>query len=340
MKDDLNAAESRGLSLQDYREVLTRRRWYWMGPLFFCGLLSFVVARQWPLLYRSEALILVEQQRVPEQYVTPNVIANLQTRLDSMTQQILSRTTLQRIIQQFNLYPRERSRMTTDDVVDQMRKHIQVELVQTQSQRGELTGFRIYYSAPTPQIAQRVTNELTSLYIDENLRSRTEQSQGTTAFLQHQLEQARKDLARQEKNLSEYKLLYLGELPEQQQGNLQILSSLEAQLNAATAALGRAEQQKIYLEAMRAQHHALRDALAEQQELLSRNTGAPATSLAAIETTLEDLRKQVTALRMQYTPNHPDLIRVEQLVQDWEARRQQTLSELKSRQKGPAQPLV
>lgn len=340
MKEELDSAQTRSLSLQDYWEVLSRRRWCWMGPLFLCGLLGFAVAQRWPLVYRSEALILVEQQRVPEQYVTPNVIANLRTRLDGMTKQILSRTTLQRIIEQFNLYPWERARVTTDEVVDKMRRHISVELVQTQGQRGDLTGFRIYYSAPSPQTAQRITNELTSLFIDENLRARTQQSQGTTAFLENELEEARKDLTQQEDNLRQYKLRYLGELPEQQQGNLQILSSLEAQLNAATAALGRAEQQKVYFEAMRAQQHAMKDALASQQELLSRSADESVTSLTAIETVLEDLRKQLTTLRMQYTPQHPDLVRFEKLVQEWEARRQRIRAELKTDRKGEPRPLV
>src|SRR2546430_1227075 len=179
MTDELDIEERQQTNMRDHWSLVVRRRWYLIGPFFFCGLAGFVVARTWPLLYRSEALILVEQQKVPEQYVIPNITTNLQNRLEGMTQQILSRTRLQRLIEEFNLYVKERSRQMMDDVVDIMRKHITVESVITPGRLGELTGFRIFYASENAQLAQRITNELTSLFIDENLRARTQQSVNT-----------------------------------------------------------------------------------------------------------------------------------------------------------------
>lgn len=315
------------LELKDYWAMVVRRRWWLMGPLFMLGWLGFAVAHWWPYLYRSDALVLVEQQKVPEQYVTPNVVSDLQDRLESMKQQILSRTRLQRLIEQFNLYSRERAHMVMEDVVNQMREDIRIEALQARGRPGELTAFRISYAAKNPRVAQQVNNELTSLFIEENLQARTQESVGTTAFLENQLEQARKDLAEQEQRQREYKLRYLGQLPEQQQSNLQILSSLEAQLHAAADSLARAEQQRIYLESTRDEYRAM------QQSLGAKVGSEHISPLATAEAALSDLRKQLKDLEGTYTPQHPDILKLKEKISQWETLRQQLSAEPASSQK-------
>jgi succinoglycan biosynthesis transport protein ExoP len=313
--------ETKELNLKAYWAMVVRERWCLLGPLFLLGLLSFVVAHFWPVLYRSEALILVEQQKVPEQYVTANVTSDLQDRLQSITQQILSHTRLQKLIEQFNLYANLRARMAMDEVIDKMREDIRIELVQAPRRQEGLTAFRIYYSAGNPRVAQQVTNELTSLFIEENLEARTQQSVSTTNFLENQLEQARKDLAEQEERLREYKVRFLGELPEQQQSNVQILSSLEAQLHAVSAAREGAERQQIYLESLRAEYQAMQNSLAAP------GSETPAGPVAVADRALQDLRKQLTDLEAQYTSNHPDIDRVKEAIAQWEVLRQHVVAE-------------
>jgi polysaccharide biosynthesis transport protein len=186
--------------------VLLRRRWFFFAPLFAVGLAGFALSNLLPLEYRCSAFIMIEQRKVPEQYVAPNVLITLQKRLDSMTQQILSRTRLQRFIQDFNLYSAERKTMPMDDVIDRMRKRITIELAQTKGRQNDTTGFRIFFSDRDPYVAQRVTNELASLFIEEDTHERTSQSQRTTAFLQGQLEEARQELASEEEQVRGYKL--------------------------------------------------------------------------------------------------------------------------------------
>ena len=315
MIDDLELLENRAAPRRNPVLILKRRRWYILAPLLTCALVGAIVAEVWPLLYRSEALILVEQQKVPEQYVTPNVISSLQSRLDGMTQQILSRTRLQRLIEDFGLYPRQRTRMTMDQVVDSMRANISVQLVQTPGQAGGVTGFRISYSGETARIAQRITNELTSLFIDQSLRERTQQSASTTQFLESELDQAQKDLAVQEQRLREYKMQFIGELPEQEQGNLQILGSLEAQLYTGEAALQRAEQQRTYFEAMKHEYEAFVAAKASESDIAN-TAGGPemSSSLKQINTNLLDLETQLAAARAKYTPQHPDILDLESRI--------------------------
>src|ERR1700674_2060566 len=165
-------------SLDEYWAMAKRRRWYIILPAFACWAVAWAGSWLVQSTYQSDALILVEQQKVPEQYVVPNVTVGLQDRLQSMTQQILSRTRLQATIDRFHLYPRSRGLrglLESKDPVDQMRKDRKIKLVQsdgkTGGHSGELTSFKIHYSAASPEIAQQVNSELTSLFIEENLKS-------------------------------------------------------------------------------------------------------------------------------------------------------------------------
>ncbi|MBZ5700340.1 MAG: hypothetical protein LAN84_00675 [Acidobacteriia bacterium] len=319
--DDFNEAKPFDTKL--YWDIAIRRRWWLLGPLFGIGLIAFGVALLWPPVYRSEALILVEQQKVPAKYVTPNVVSDLDSRLQSMTQQIMSRTRLESLIKQFNLYSRERTRSTMDEIVDKMRGDIVIQAVQPgYGKEDQTTAFRIYYSAEDSRIAQQVNNELTSLFIEKSLEARAQQSINTTGFLQNQLEQARKDLAQQEEQLRQYKMRYLGELPQQEQSNLQILNSLELQLQSATDALGRAEQQRIYLQSLRSEYRAMTESAGKG------GLTGPSPTESVPDAALRELRKQQAELEAKYTPQHPDVVRVKEQIAQWE--------ELKKRAEKPS----
>jgi polysaccharide biosynthesis transport protein len=302
---------------QDYWAMAVRRRWWVMAPLFFCGFVAFGVAHFWPEKYRSEALILVEQQKVPESYVMPNVMTDLQDRLQSMTQQILSRTRLQKLIEQFNLYQEPRQHTNIDEVVDKMRADIRIELVQAPRRQDELTAFRISFLYGSARVAQQVTSELTSLFIDENLQARGQQSVGTTSFLENQLEQARQDLEQQEQRLREYKIRFIGELPQQEQTMLQILGGVQSQLEANSGAIERAEQERIYLESMRTEYQTLQDSAA------SADGNTSASPLATADAVIRDLHKQLTDLEAKYTTRHPDVEKLRDQIADWERLRKQ-----------------
>src|SRR5947199_759735 len=237
-------------TIKDYIAIGRRRLWWLIVPLVLGWALVLSAAWFVPPRYRSETVIIVEQQKVPEQYVLSNVAADLQQRLQSMTQQILSRTRLLGIIENLHLYGEGDKRIDPDVLVQQMRRDIKIDLVQAPGRPWELSAFKISYSAPNPALAQQVTGKLSSLFIEENLRNRQQLAENTTKFLEIQLEQARKNLADQEERLSDFKSRYLGELPEQLQTNIQILSGLQARLQAANEGLDKANQQKLYLESL------------------------------------------------------------------------------------------
>ncbi len=255
-----------------------------------------------PSTFQSDALILVEQQKVPEHYVVPNVTVNLQDRLQSMTEQILSRTRLQAAISRFHLYGTRRRWDFTQagDPVERMRKDIKIELVEAPGQPGQLTAFKIRYSASTPQLAQQVNSELTSLFIDENLKAQEQLSESTTAFLDSQLADARVKLEEQEAKVQAFKASHLGDLPSQLETNVQILAGLQNQLQSTQRDLDAANQQKLYLESMQQEYQAIQANLG--------NGNSTATIPGTLNKDLLDLRRQLQEARLRYTEDYPDVV--------------------------------
>jgi polysaccharide chain length determinant protein (PEP-CTERM system associated) len=319
----------------DYWLIARRRRWWIVLPTFLCWAVIWTGGWLWPERYESEALILVERQKVPEQYVVPNVTLDLQDRVRQMTQQILSRTRLQATIDRFHLYPRSRSLrglLESKDPVEQMRKDIQIELVQSDSKTGgrpgQLMAFKIHYFARSPEIAQQVNSELTSIFIDENLKSQQQLSEGTTAFLNSQLEESRVKLEEQEAKVREFKAKHLGDLPSQMESNVQILSGLQGQLQTAQRAIDGATQQKLYLESLLQQYQSVQAAL---------GTGDTTVSPPdALEKQLTDMRSRLADGRSRYTDDYPDIVSLKDKIAKTEALKKQIEQEIASGQGGDA----
>ena len=317
--DDLENPKSRGLA--DYWAIAVRRRWMILLPLFLCWVIVWVASWLLPSTYKSEALILVEQQKVPEQYVVPNVTVSLQDRLQSMTQQILSRTRLQATIDRLHLYSGQRDMgglMQPGDAVEQMRKDIKIDLVDSAARPGQLTAFKIAYSAGSPELARRVNTELTSLFIEENLKMQQQLSESTTAFLQSQLEEARGKLAEQEAKVRAFQAVHFGDLPSQTQTNVQILTGLQNQLLSIQQALDRAKQQKLYLESLQQQYQSA------QANISTEDPSVPSTQSLTKE--LEELHRKLQDALSRLTEEHPDVValkekiaRTEKLKKDQEA---------------------
>ena len=301
--------------------IVRRRRWQFLVP-FFCGWV-LVWGASWliPSTYRSGTLILVEQPSVPEKYVESNIESDIQHQLDSITQQILSRTRLLRIIDNLGLYAADRKHTSPDDLVETMRKDIEIEL--SHGDDRKLSAFNIYYASRDPKLAQQATSELANLFITENLEQRQERSQNTTKFLEDQLDQARAKLAAQEAKLRVFKDQHLGELPTQTQSNLQILTGLQSQLQANQDSLNRAKQQNAYLESLINQYRAV-DSGSKPGE-----TGGTA-ALAAIDKELDQLKAQLADLTSHYTDKHPDVRKTKEQIARTEKMRERIVAEMNS----------
>ena len=306
------------IEFSDIKGMVRRRRWQFLVP-FFCGWM-LVWGASWliPSTYRSGTLILVEQPSVPEKYVASNIDSDIQHQLDSITQQILSRTRLLRIIDSLGLYAKERKHKSPDDLVEIMRKDIEIEL--SHGDDRKLSAFNIYYASRDPKMAQAATSELANLFITENIEERQKRSENTTSFLEDQLDQARAKLTAQEAKLRVFKDQHLGELPTQTQSNLQILTGLQSQVQANQDSLNRAKQQNTYLESLLNQYRAV-------------NTGskpgeAGAAGLAAIDKELDALKAQLSDLTSHYTDKHPDVRKTKDQIARVEATRARIVADL------------
>jgi polysaccharide chain length determinant protein (PEP-CTERM system associated) len=206
-----------------------------------------------------------------------------------------------------------------------MRKDIDIELVRSPEHDQQLTAFNIYFVANDPQVAQRVTAELTNLFIDENLEARQQQSENTTQFLESQLRDARQKLTEQENQVRGYKDRYLGELPGQLQSNLQILTGFQQQLQAEEDALGRAKQQNAYFESLLTEYRNITASLKP-------GDNAP-TGLPAIDQELDRLRTQMADLKSHYTDRHPDVRKLKEQIDKNEKMRQKIAADLKAKSK-------
>src|SRR5580692_1165707 len=248
-----SASKEVGLSPEHYLRLIVHRKWLVLGVFAAISAGAVVYSHFLPNVYTSETVILVDPQKVPDSYVKSTVTGDVRNRLSTLSQQILSATRLQRIIETLNLYPEDRKRLAREDIITRMRADISVQVVSDFGASQDFQAFRITYSGKDARLVAQVTNELASLFIEENLKAREQQATGTTEFLQNQLQESRKDLEAQEAKLKQYKLMHLGEMPEQQSADLQILGQLQSQLQLEGDALSRAEQSKLVLQTMQSQ---------------------------------------------------------------------------------------
>ena len=322
MAEELEEKSSKGgFDLPRYLGVVRRRHLAFLIPLLLGWLVVWGASWFLPSRYRSTTLILVEQPTMPKDYVTPNVNDDLQDRLRSITQQILSRTRLLHIIDQLNLYADPRGHLTPDEKVESMRSQVEIELVRDPQNR--VSAFNVSYTSTDPQLAQRVTSELTNLFISENIEVRQQQSEGTTKFLESQLEAARKTLSDQEEKIREFKGQHVGEMPAQVASNLQILAGLQSQLQNDEDALNSAKQQRVYLETLLNQYRA-------QQGSPKSESGAP-VGLPALDAELDKLRAQLADLSSHYTDRHPDVRKLKDQIARTEKMRDQIAADLKAK---------
>lgn len=319
MPDEFDEQQSERIDWRNYVGLIRRHTWHFLVPFVCAWLLVWAASWFMPSVYRSGTLVLVEQPTVPAQFVIPNVAGDLQDRLQSITQQILSRTRLLHIIDQFHLYEKYRVRSSPDDLVERMRKDIEIELVRSEDGR-ELTAFNIYYSADSPQTAQAVTAELTNLFIKQNLEVRQQQSATTTKFLETQLASARDNLAGQEAKVRDFKDKYLGQLPGQLQTNLQILTGLQSQLQNEEDSLSRAKQQNTYLQSLLTQYRSLQSSPKGGESAL--------VGLPAINKELDRLKAQLADLSSHYTERHPDVRKLKEQIAKTERLKAQITAEL------------
>ena len=294
---------------EDVLQILRKRIWIVLVPFAVVSAVTAVVARKLPDRYRSDTLILVVPQRVPEAYVKSTVTTRIEDRLQSISQQILSRTNLERIIKDFNLYAEERKTGIMEDIVEKMRtQEIKVDVV-----KGD--AFRVSYIGSDPRTTMKVTERLASLFIEENLRDREVLAEGTNQFLEAQLEDARRRLMDHEKKLEAYRKQFSGTLPSQLESNLQVIQNTQLQVQAIVESINRDRDRRMLVERQLGDLKADADVAAQAPPPAS--TGDLATGTTTVQQ-LAQARSNLRALELRFKPGHPDLALWQRRIRDLE----------------------
>jgi polysaccharide chain length determinant protein (PEP-CTERM system associated) len=302
-----------------YLEMFLRRKWILILSIILGTAIAAFIAYNAPAYYRSTTFILVEQQKIPEAYVTPTDTTPFEQRLSTIQQQVMSRTNLENIIKDFNLYGKGGnenkllqkvqsamgikivSKPTMESIVEKMREDIEIEVLgATRGSGGD--AFRISYTGSAPDITMRVTNTLASLFIEENLKIKEQYAEGTSEFLAKELEKAKDDLEAQEVSIRKFKEKRMGALPEQLDANLRTLDRLQLELQSVTESFRNSQDRKTMLE--------------EQINLIA--TGAAPAQVASPLEELTRLKSELAALLSVYTDSYPDVIIARNRVKEFE----------------------
>ncbi len=305
--DSLSVAR-RPLDVEDYIDIVRRHRGWILGPAFAALVIAVVAAFLVPDTFMSESTVQVVPPQVPERYVPSNVNSEMSQRINTMAQSVMSRNNLVNIIQSNNLYRSELQRKPMEDVLELMKRDIHISPVGTLQQTGRqpMSAFKVSFEYPSRMLAQKVTQELTRGFIDENIRAMSQQSTATTEFLREQWEVARRNLDELETKMTDFRLQNAGRLPDELQANLATLRTLEQQLSGVNEAINRIGQEKLLLESQIRTYK-------EQLQVINQpgpdpiTTQAKSERLAQADREIETLETMVSSLRQRYTDTHPDV---------------------------------
>ncbi|MGE5326501.1 MAG: Wzz/FepE/Etk N-terminal domain-containing protein, partial [Deltaproteobacteria bacterium] len=283
-------------------EILRRRWWVVLIPSIVVCAGVFAASLFVRNRYTSTTLMLVEGQKVPEDYVKATVTGDIADRLGTIQEQILSRTRLQPLVEKYGLYAGSNGEAAMEDRVDMARKALEISPVQAMITRGRdtLPGFTIQFTADKPQLAQQICSDITSMFIEEDLRLREQTATGTTKFLRDQLDDAKRRLDEQDARLADFKRKFMGSLPGNEQTDMNMLNAFTSRLDAVTSELTRAQQEKTYAESLLAQN------ISAWQDSHTN----PGVNQDKLEQELQSKQAGLVALKAQYTDDYPDVVKL------------------------------
>jgi succinoglycan biosynthesis transport protein ExoP len=276
---------------REYLNIFRRSKWLILSLTLTVALLTAVMVHFIPNTYRATTVILVDPRKIPDSVVMSTVTSGVADRLATLRQQVMSSTRLGQIIDSMNLYPETRGKRSPEEIVERMRKDIDVEIMANGGDRG-LGAFKISYSSRAPAQAAEVTNRLAAVFIEENVKAREQQVMGTAEFIDRELDEAKKELSQKEEVIRNIKTQYASALPESQVAHVQAINSMQIELRGEMDAVARAQQQKVYLQ----------------------NSPSPAAKVDAAQpdavvAELSQQESELQRLRGRYGPNHPDVLR-------------------------------
>lgn len=349
--------EDQGKGIGEYIAGLKRRKnkiLLTAGTLF---LLTAVVALVLPPVYRSTATILIEEQEIPPELVRSTITSFADQRIQVISQQVMTRANLMQIVERYNLYPRQRRHETNEEILARMREDIRLDIVNADvidRRSGNKTtatiAFTLSYDGETREGAQKVANELTSLYLNENLKTRQEKAAETSSFLSEEVRRLSQHISDTESKLAAFKAQNVGRLPELVGLNMQLRDRTDSELLETERQISVLQERKIYLEgqlalikpnspmisaggerildsserlkALEAQYASLSgvysdqhpDIIKMQREISALRKETGDDSLAEQQKQLTRLRAELATAREKYSDDHPDIIKLKRSI--------------------------
>jgi polysaccharide chain length determinant protein (PEP-CTERM system associated) len=303
--------------VQDYVAV-AQRYWWLVAASTAIGLFAaLLVSASQKDVYQSEMLVQIVPQRVPDRFVPSTITARTEDRMDSLEAQVKSRSQLERLIREFDLYRDEQARMPMEDVVAIMRNAIKVDLIRP-ARNMPADAFNLKFTYGNPDLAARVTTALGNLFIAQNARERGELADSTNGFLEIQLAEAKVRLEEQERKVKQFRQKFAGRLPTQSDFNLQAIQTNQSQLQALVESVARDRDRRMLLERL------YNDAVAEPVPTPAGATAAAAAADPAAASAIPAAQQLVAAravlarLAGRLTAEHPDVRRQQRLITDLE----------------------
>ncbi|HKJ76477.1 MAG TPA: Wzz/FepE/Etk N-terminal domain-containing protein, partial [Gammaproteobacteria bacterium] len=298
--------EEQSLEFRDYLDMLRRRR----GTIALVAIVIVVVgiaaALLWPPTYQSTATILIEEQEIPQDLVQSTVTSYANQRIQTIQQRVMTRANLLRIIDKYNLYADERKHDTTEEILDEMQDDIGLNMISADvvdPRTGRPTtatiAFTVSFQGENPSVVQQVDNELASLYLSENQKTRTEKASDTYKFLTGEAKRVSDHIADVESQLAAFKEKHVNELPDLQQLNLQMMERTQRDLDDTENRINTTGDRISYLQAQLQQTKPYSPTYSDSgQRVLD-----PESQLRALET-------QYLTMAAKYSPEHPDVVRL------------------------------
>ncbi len=296
-------AFKKNITLDDILRIIVRWKWLTIYSVLISVLVSSfycVIAKE---MYESSAAILVIPQEVPASYVKTTISYRLEKRLNTLSKQILSRTRLLALIDKLNLFPEDRKRMTEEEVVSLMRKRVNINI------NKKYNAFYIRYIDENPATATRVTSNLSSMFIDENIRIRERQATGTTEFFQTEMLKAKKTLDKKDEEVKKFRIKYFGELPEQLDSNIKSLNRMEDKMKTLSESKRDLEEKRVQNEKelveLKTQAEEHNVDLSIVDKIVNIDESVLSRRAKSLLRQIGEKKAEVARLRLQYTESHP-----------------------------------
>jgi len=300
------------ISMSEVKRIL--RKYWWILPLTIIsgGALGLGATMVLPKKFTSQSRVQIHEQSVSHELVKPVLTEATNQRVVLMQEDILSRTQLQAIIEQLGLYPSDRGSVHMEDLVLRLRNAVEITPPDTilGIQSRQLPGFYINVTFNNPETANRICSEITRRFMEKNATEVTEASRRAKEFMQQQADEAKRSLDEQDAKLAEFKKKYMGSLPDQQNANLSLLQTMDSQLEAVTQAISRAQQDRAMNESL----------LTAQIATWKATTTTGGASPETLDQQLTTLQEQLSSLQSRYTPEHPDVIKTKNQIEQLKKR--------------------